>query len=59
MTVSSRYKDLHLVTRSSSKAVSFGPESTFSPNGRTLFVNIQASAGMSFAIFGPWREIGV
>jgi secreted PhoX family phosphatase len=33
--------------------------STFSPNGRTLFVNIQASRGMSFAIFGPWNEIGV
>jgi secreted PhoX family phosphatase len=33
--------------------------STFSPNGRTLFVNIQASAGMSFAIWGPWRSIGV
>ncbi len=33
--------------------------STFSPNGRTLFVNIQASRGMSFAIWGPWRSIGV
>jgi uncharacterized protein len=33
--------------------------STFSPNGRTLFVNIQASAGMSFAIWGPWHTIGV
>jgi hypothetical protein len=32
---------------------------TFSPDGRTLFVNIQASAGMSFAIWGPWRRIGV
>ena len=32
---------------------------TFSPNGRTLFVNIQASAGMTFAIWGPWRRIGV
>ena len=33
--------------------------STFSPDGRTLFVNIQASAGMTFAIWGPWRRIGV
>ena len=40
----------------------FGDEfagSTFSPDGRTLFVNIQASRGMSFAIWGPWRTIGV
>ena len=33
--------------------------STFSPDGRTLFVNIQAGKGMSFAIWGPWRTIGV
>ncbi|WP_137119694.1 PhoX family protein [Segeticoccus rhizosphaerae] len=33
--------------------------STFSPDGRTLFVNIQASAGMTFAIWGPWHRIGV
>lgn len=33
--------------------------STFSPDGHTLFVNIQASAGMTFAIWGPWRKIGV
>lgn len=33
--------------------------STFSPDGHTLFVNIQSSAGMSFAIWGPWEEIGV
>jgi len=32
---------------------------TFSPDGRTLFVNIQANAGMSFAIWGPWHRIGV
>jgi secreted PhoX family phosphatase len=40
----------------------FGDEfagSTFSPDGHTLFVNIQASAGMTFAIWGPWRSIGV
>jgi hypothetical protein len=33
--------------------------STFSPDGRTLFVNIQASAGLTFAIWGPWKTIGV
>jgi secreted PhoX family phosphatase len=27
--------------------------STFSPDGHTLFANIQASRGMSFAIWGP------
>ncbi|MDQ4053467.1 MAG: PhoX family protein [Actinomycetota bacterium] len=46
----------------SAGAPRFGDEfagSTFSPDGRTLFVNIQASAGMTFAIWGPWRSIGV
>ena len=33
--------------------------STFSPDGHTLFVNIQASRGMSFAIWGPWERLGV
>jgi secreted PhoX family phosphatase len=33
--------------------------SAFSPNGDTLFVNIQASRGMSFAIWGPWEKVGV
>ena len=33
--------------------------STFSPDGHTLFVNIQAGAGMTFAIWGPWERIGV
>jgi uncharacterized protein len=40
----------------------FGEEfagSTFSPDGSTLFVNIQANAGMTFAIWGPWARIGV
>jgi secreted PhoX family phosphatase len=32
---------------------------TFSPDGGTLFVNIQASRGMSIAIWGPWERIGV
>jgi uncharacterized protein len=30
--------------------------STFSPDGQTLYVNIQASNGMTFAIWGPWEE---
>ncbi|MFC0003171.1 PhoX family protein [Micromonospora siamensis] len=33
--------------------------STFSPDGHTLFVNIQASRGLTFAIWGDWRAIGV
>ena len=32
---------------------------SFSPDGGTLFVNIQATRGMSFAIWGPWERIGV
>lgn len=32
---------------------------TFSPDFRTLFVNIQASNGLTFAIWGPWHRIGV
>jgi secreted PhoX family phosphatase len=32
---------------------------TFDPDGHTLFVNIQASRGMSFAIWGDWKAIGV
>ncbi|MFC6288237.1 PhoX family protein [Nocardioides sp. GCM10027113] len=32
--------------------------STFSPDGRMLFVNIQSSKGMTFAIWGPWGRIG-
>jgi secreted PhoX family phosphatase len=40
----------------------FGDEfagSTFSVDGSTLFVNIQASRGITFAIWGPWQRIGV
>jgi secreted PhoX family phosphatase len=47
---------------SSTGAERFGDEfagATFSPDGGTLFVNIQASNGMSFAIWGPWGHIGV
>jgi secreted PhoX family phosphatase len=40
----------------------FGEEfagATFSPDGETLFVNIQASQGITFAIWGPWHRLGV
>ena len=40
----------------------FGEEfagSTFDDKSQTLFVNIQASRGMTFAIWGPWASIGV
>ncbi|HEX6681522.1 MAG TPA: hypothetical protein VF062_01920, partial [Candidatus Limnocylindrales bacterium] len=46
----------------STGAPRFGDEfagSTFSPDGHTLFVNIQAGNGMTFAIWGPWARIGV
>jgi uncharacterized protein len=29
---------------------------TFSPNGRTLFANLQGPPGLTFAIWGPWRR---
>jgi hypothetical protein len=29
---------------------------TFSPDGRTLFVNIQNSTGYTIAIWGPWHQ---
>lgn len=29
---------------------------TFSPDGRTLFVNIQGPPGMTLAIWGPWQQ---
>jgi secreted PhoX family phosphatase len=31
---------------------------TFSPDGKTLFVNIQSSSGYSIAIWGPWARAG-
>jgi secreted PhoX family phosphatase len=46
----------------STGAPRFGDEfagSTFSRNGKTLFVNIQASLGISFAIWGNWQKLGV
>ncbi len=32
---------------------------TFGPGTNTLYVNIQASQGISFAIWGPWGSVGV
>ena len=32
---------------------------TFSPDGQTLFVNIQAAQALTFAIWGPWSRLGV
>jgi hypothetical protein len=32
---------------------------TFSPDGKTLFVNIQSGTGLSIAIWGPWHTIDV
>lgn len=32
--------------------------STFGPGGHTLYVNIQSSKGVSFAIWGPWHKGG-
>lgn len=31
---------------------------TFSPDGQTLYVNIQGSPALSLAIFGPWQRRG-
>jgi hypothetical protein len=48
--------------KSSTGANRFNDEfagATFSPDGHTLFVNIQAGRGLSFAIWGPWQSIGV
>ncbi len=33
--------------------------STFSPDGQTLFVNIQSELAVSFAIWGPWERLGL
>jgi secreted PhoX family phosphatase len=51
-----------LVRNAPPHATRFGEEfagATFSPDGDTLFVNIQASQAISFAIWGPWGRIGV
>jgi len=51
-----------LVSSLGTRPTRYGDEfagSTFSPDGHTLFVNIQASRGLTFAIWGPWESIGV
>jgi secreted PhoX family phosphatase len=43
-------------------ATRYGEEfagSTFSRNGKTLYVNIQAAQAISFAIWGNWQKHGV
>ena len=53
---------LNRLTRNATNAPRFGEEfagATFSPDGETLFVNIQASQGITFAIWGPWARLGV
>jgi hypothetical protein len=43
-------------------AARYGEEfagSTFNQSGKTLFVNIQASQGISFAIWGNWQQLGI
>jgi uncharacterized protein len=32
---------------------------TFSADGQTLYVNIQATNGMTFAIWGDWASVGL
>ena len=51
-----------LVSQLGTKPTRYADEfagSTFSPDGHTLFVNIQANRGMTFAIWGPGKRIGV
>jgi secreted PhoX family phosphatase len=53
---------LNRLTRNATNAPRFGEEfagATFSPDGETLFVNIQAAQGITFAIWGPWARLGV
>ena len=53
---------LNRLTNNTTGAPRFGEEfagATFGPGTDTLFVNIQASAAITFAIWGPWGRIGV
>jgi secreted PhoX family phosphatase len=53
---------LNRLTRNVGGAPRFGEEfagATFSPDAETLFVNIQAAQGITFAIWGPWSRLGV
>ncbi len=53
---------LNRMRSNATNAPRFGDEfagPTFSRNGKTLFVNIQATNGISFAIWGNWQKLGV
>jgi uncharacterized protein len=53
---------LNRLTRNSDGAPRFGEEfagATFGPGTDTLYVNTQASAGITYAIWGPWGRMGV
>ncbi len=53
---------LNQLRRNATNAPRFAEEfagATFSPSGDTLFVNIQATLGISFAIWGPWGRLGI
>ena len=53
---------LNRMTSNTTGAPRFGDEfagPTFSRNGKTLFVNVQATNGISFAIWGNWQKLGV
>ena len=53
---------LNQLRRNSDGAPRFGEEfagATFGPGTDTLYVNIQATAGITFAIWGPWGRLGV
>jgi hypothetical protein len=53
---------LNRLRRNATDVPRFGEEfagATFSPSGDTLFVNIQATQGVSFAIWGPWGRLGI
>jgi uncharacterized protein len=53
---------LNRLTRNATGAARYGEEfagATFSPSGDTLFVNIQATQAITFAIWGPWGRLGI
>ena len=52
---------LNQLRRNSDGAPRFGEEFAGATFGRapTLYVNIQASAAITFAIWGPWGRLGV
>lgn len=53
---------LNRLTRNADGALRYSEEfagATFRPSGDTLFVNIQAFKGVTFAIWGPWSRISL